>query len=84
MDEGHVKGASVSRCVVDEEGNVGVDEEEEEDAEEDRRKEEHAEDLWGVRRACVCVDGLTHAMAQSAIAQLAKTSERPTALTRVR
>lgn len=35
MDECHVKKAGVRRCVVDEESDVGVDEQEEEDAEED-------------------------------------------------
>lgn len=53
MDEGHVKGATVGRGVVDKEGNIGVDERKEEDTKEDRGEEEHAEDLQGVRRACM-------------------------------
>ena len=46
MDERHVKGASVGRCMVDDEGDVGVDEQEEQDALEDGREEEHTKSLW--------------------------------------
>lgn len=51
MDQCHVKRTAVRRGVIDEEGNVGVDEQEEEDTEEDGREEEQAQDLGRVRHA---------------------------------